>query len=144
MGDPLRVAWHGTKGQHSQFTLKLLQWWYARAGGANVPAGADADVVACSIVHPRELPTLSQARAQADRLGVPLLVGGPEGYTGAGLLGWGDYVCVGEGYRLLSDLATAGRHSARDLLDVARRVFNNQLIGSQSMLRELRRERSRH
>jgi DNA-binding transcriptional ArsR family regulator len=31
----------------------------------------------------------------------------------------------------------------RDLLDVARRVFNNQLIGSQSMLRELRRERSR-
>jgi DNA-binding transcriptional ArsR family regulator len=32
----------------------------------------------------------------------------------------------------------------RDLLDVARRIFNNQLIGSQSMLRELRRERSRH
>jgi DNA-binding transcriptional ArsR family regulator len=31
----------------------------------------------------------------------------------------------------------------RDLLVVARRVFNNQLIGSQSMLRELRRERSR-
>jgi DNA-binding transcriptional ArsR family regulator len=31
----------------------------------------------------------------------------------------------------------------RDLLDVARRVFNNQLVGSQSMLRELRRERSR-
>jgi DNA-binding transcriptional ArsR family regulator len=30
----------------------------------------------------------------------------------------------------------------RDLLVVARRVFNNQLIGSQSMLRELRRERS--
>jgi DNA-binding transcriptional ArsR family regulator len=31
----------------------------------------------------------------------------------------------------------------RDLLDVARRVFNNQLIGSQAVLRELRRERSR-
>ena len=31
----------------------------------------------------------------------------------------------------------------RDLLDVARRIFNNQLIGSQSMLRELRGERSR-
>lgn len=31
----------------------------------------------------------------------------------------------------------------RDLLDVARRVFNNQLIGSQTMLRELQRERSR-
>lgn len=31
----------------------------------------------------------------------------------------------------------------RDLLDVARRIFNNQLTGSQSMLRELRRERSR-
>ncbi len=31
----------------------------------------------------------------------------------------------------------------RDLLDAARRVFNNQLIGSQTMLRELRRERSR-
>ena len=31
----------------------------------------------------------------------------------------------------------------RDLLDLARRVFNNQLIGSQSMLRELRRERIR-
>ena len=31
----------------------------------------------------------------------------------------------------------------RDLLDVARRIFNNQLVGSQSMLRELRRERSR-
>lgn len=31
----------------------------------------------------------------------------------------------------------------RDLLEVARRIFNNQLIGSQSMLRELRRERPR-
>ncbi|OLC12573.1 MAG: transcriptional regulator [Candidatus Rokubacteria bacterium 13_1_40CM_69_27] len=31
--------------------------------------------------------------------------------------------------------------AVRDLLDVARRIFNNQLIGSQSMLRELRRER---
>jgi len=30
-----------------------------------------------------------------------------------------------------------------DLLDVARRIFNNQLIGSQSMLRALRRERRR-
>jgi DNA-binding transcriptional ArsR family regulator len=30
-----------------------------------------------------------------------------------------------------------------DLLALARRVFNNQLIGSQSMLRELRRERAR-
>ena len=28
-----------------------------------------------------------------------------------------------------------------DLLDVARRIFNNQLIGTQVMLRELRRER---
>jgi ArsR family transcriptional regulator len=31
----------------------------------------------------------------------------------------------------------------RDLLAVARRIFNNQLIGSQSMLRQLRRERPR-
>jgi DNA-binding transcriptional ArsR family regulator len=31
----------------------------------------------------------------------------------------------------------------RDLLEVARQIFNNQLIGSQSMLRELRRERGR-
>ena len=31
----------------------------------------------------------------------------------------------------------------RELLVVARRVFNNQLTGSQSMLRELRRERAR-
>jgi DNA-binding transcriptional ArsR family regulator len=31
----------------------------------------------------------------------------------------------------------------RDLLAVARRIFNNQLIGTQSMLRELRREHSR-
>ena len=30
----------------------------------------------------------------------------------------------------------------RDLLAVARRIFNNQLIGTQSMLRELRREPS--
>jgi DNA-binding transcriptional ArsR family regulator len=28
----------------------------------------------------------------------------------------------------------------RDLLDVARRIFNNQLIGSRAMLRELQRE----
>jgi ArsR family transcriptional regulator len=27
-----------------------------------------------------------------------------------------------------------------DLLDVARRIFNNQLVGSRTMLRELRRE----
>jgi DNA-binding transcriptional ArsR family regulator len=31
----------------------------------------------------------------------------------------------------------------RDLFEVARRIFNNQLIGTQSMLRELRRERAR-
>ena len=31
----------------------------------------------------------------------------------------------------------------RDLLDVARRIFNNQLIDSQSLLRELRRESRR-
>ncbi|HEV8642457.1 MAG TPA: metalloregulator ArsR/SmtB family transcription factor [Methylomirabilota bacterium] len=31
--------------------------------------------------------------------------------------------------------------AVRELLEVARRIFNNQLIGSQSMLRELRRER---
>jgi ArsR family transcriptional regulator len=30
--------------------------------------------------------------------------------------------------------------AVRELLEVARRIFNNQLIGSQSMLRELRRE----
>ena len=30
-----------------------------------------------------------------------------------------------------------------DLLDVARRIFNNQLTGSQSLLRELRRETRR-
>jgi DNA-binding transcriptional ArsR family regulator len=32
----------------------------------------------------------------------------------------------------------------RDLLEVARRIFNNQLAGTQSMLRELRRESRRH
>jgi DNA-binding transcriptional ArsR family regulator len=31
----------------------------------------------------------------------------------------------------------------RDLLDVARRIFDNQLIGTQTMLRELRRETPR-
>lgn len=45
-------------------------------------------------------------------------------------------------------IGTTVRYALRDravcdLLDVARRIFNNQLIGSQSMLRELRRERSR-
>ena len=30
-----------------------------------------------------------------------------------------------------------------DLLDVARRIFNNQLIGSRSLLRELQREARR-
>jgi DNA-binding transcriptional ArsR family regulator len=30
--------------------------------------------------------------------------------------------------------------AVRDLLDVARRIFDNHLIGSQAMLRELRRE----
>jgi DNA-binding transcriptional ArsR family regulator len=34
-----------------------------------------------------------------------------------------------------------GDPAIRELLEVARRIFNNQLIGSQSMLRELRRER---
>lgn len=34
-----------------------------------------------------------------------------------------------------------GDAAVRELLDVARRIFNNQLIGSQTMLRELRRER---
>ena len=45
-------------------------------------------------------------------------------------------------------VGTSVRYALRDqlvgeLLDVARRVFNNQLVGSQSMLRELKRERSR-
>ena len=34
-----------------------------------------------------------------------------------------------------------GDPAVRELLEAARRIFNNQLIGSQSMLRELRRER---
>jgi ArsR family transcriptional regulator len=43
---------------------------------------------------------------------------------------------------------TAVRYAVRDsqlreLLDVARRIFNNQLIGTQTMLRELRRETRR-
>jgi DNA-binding transcriptional ArsR family regulator len=47
-----------------------------------------------------------------------------------------------------SKSGTSVRYAVRDplireLLDVARRIFNNQLIGSQSMLRELRGERSR-
>jgi DNA-binding transcriptional ArsR family regulator len=33
--------------------------------------------------------------------------------------------------------------AVRELLDVARRIFNNQLIGTQSMLRELQRETRR-
>jgi DNA-binding transcriptional ArsR family regulator len=45
-------------------------------------------------------------------------------------------------------VGTSVRYARRDpfvrgLLDVVPRVFNNQLIGSQTMLRELRRERSR-
>lgn len=45
-------------------------------------------------------------------------------------------------------VGTSVRYALRDrlvvdLLDVARRVFDNQLVGSQSMLRELRRERAR-
>ena len=47
-----------------------------------------------------------------------------------------------------SKVGTSVRYTVRDplvgdLLALARRVFNNQLIGSQSMLRELRGERSR-
>ena len=43
---------------------------------------------------------------------------------------------------------TAVRYTVRDpalreLLDVARRIFNNHLIGTQTMLRELRRETRR-
>jgi DNA-binding transcriptional ArsR family regulator len=43
---------------------------------------------------------------------------------------------------------TSVRYSLRDpqladLLDVARRIFNNQLIGSRSLLRELQREARR-
>jgi ArsR family transcriptional regulator len=43
---------------------------------------------------------------------------------------------------------TTTRYTVRDplladLLEVARRIFNNQLIGTQNMLRALRRERRR-
>ena len=43
---------------------------------------------------------------------------------------------------------TTVRYAVRDaligqLLDVARRIFNNQLAGTQTMLRDLRRERRR-
>jgi hypothetical protein len=31
----------------------------------------------------------------------------------------------------------------RDLLDAARRIFNNQLVGTRVMLRQLQRERRR-
>lgn len=45
-------------------------------------------------------------------------------------------------------VGTSGRYAlrdplVRDLLDVARRIFNNQLIDTQSLLRELRRESRR-
>ncbi|PYO57152.1 MAG: transcriptional regulator, partial [Candidatus Rokuibacteriota bacterium] len=43
---------------------------------------------------------------------------------------------------------TTVRYAVRDaligqLLDVARRIFNNQLTGTQAMLRDLQRERRR-
>jgi hypothetical protein len=34
--------------------------------------------------------------------------------------------------------------AVRELLDVTRRIFDNHLIGTQTMLRELRRESRRH
>ncbi len=48
-----------------------------------------------------------------------------------------------------SKVGTSARYAVndplvRDLLEVARRIFNNQLAGTQSMLRELRRESRRH
>ena len=44
---------------------------------------------------------------------------------------------------------TTTRYAVRDaligdLLEVARRIFNNQLTGTQAMLRDLQRERRRH
>ena len=120
----LRAYWAESTAQRRNFTSKLLKWWFVRCGGHVADGPKSADIVFASICSPREINVISSARRVADEAGLPLVVGGPEGYLGATLLGWADYVCVGEGYRLLQDMAaTASTASAREVLGLAGNVL---------------------
>lgn len=104
----MRIYWYKSKSQVNEFTVKLLEYWFRVNGGENVSDTENPDIVAVSICSSREITTLVSAKKKADSLGVPLLVGGSESYIGATLLAWADYLCVGEGYGLVKDLAKNG------------------------------------
>lgn len=118
----MRIYWHETKQQAKEFTSKLLKWWIITNGGELV--GPDkADIICVSFCSPREIGLLSSARKIADTRGLRLLAGGPESYTGSTYLAWADYICVGEGYRLLASLADLDRAGGIDLLHSANNVI---------------------
>ena len=122
MTRPLRVAWHGTAGHFANYAVKVVRYWLERYGAVTVEPDDSPDLLCSTCSHPRDFPTLSAGRRLADKLRVPYLVGGHEGYTGATLLAWADYVCVGEGYRLCEALA-AGGDDPRAVLDAAPNVL---------------------
>jgi hypothetical protein len=104
----MKIYWHESAEQRRNFTSKLLKWWFASCGGTNVSSDELPDIVCASICSPRECSTLASARKIADKLRVPLLIGGPECYTGATYLAWANWMCIGEGYGLLEDMARTG------------------------------------
>jgi radical SAM superfamily enzyme YgiQ (UPF0313 family) len=106
-------------GDRYPFTRQLLCWWFNKSGGKVVDRPEDADFLALSICSPDAYSVLTRAKQVANDLKKPLVVGGIEGYVGATYLAWADYICVGEGFGLLQDLATSidvrgtleGRHN---------------------------------
>ncbi len=101
-----KIYWHETKQQSREFTSKLLKWWFVRHGGI-ITGPEDADLVCVSFCSPREVDVLKSARVVASKHGLRVLAGGCEAYTGSTYLAWADYLCVGEGYELLKELASA-------------------------------------
>lgn len=121
-----RIAWITTPEQRSNYTYKVLTWWIKKHGGECVGIEDSPDVVCVSFCSPRERVLLNKAREAADKAGAPLLLGGPESYTGAVYLAWADYLCVGEGWALFRDLCKAGGKETISILESCEYVLSRR------------------
>jgi len=108
-GRKTRALWHESSKQAENFTSKLLKWWFVKHGGEIVDSIEESpDIILASACSPREASILQSGRKLASKAHIPFLMGGAEAYCGATYLAWADYICIGEGYNVIRELATSG------------------------------------
>lgn len=96
----MRVYFHLGSAQHNEYTIELIMALCRRYGLELTSSPDEADIVLVSVCDISEIGILRQAR----KYGKPVLAGGFVSILPV-LRCYADYVCVGEGYGCLRELA---------------------------------------